>query len=162
MAFSIVHLNYSRRLWATAAILQCFYCNELTVCCTAITSLLHSACVYWLLHRTTYWHWAQTWHLLLQGQGRIEKTEIIEMAIKHIKQLQARLDGKYTRSFPPYMYSLVTCVYDGAWYTCTLYIACLIQIHDNNCLCYYAGVLFTCLSPRPLLILYNHTIPHCL
>ena len=35
-----------------------------------------------------------SWHLLLQGQGRIEKTEIIEMAIKHIKQLQARLDGK--------------------------------------------------------------------
>ncbi|KAK7493898.1 hypothetical protein BaRGS_00014780, partial [Batillaria attramentaria] len=31
---------------------------------------------------------------LKQGQGRIEKTEIIEMAIRHIKNLQAQVDGK--------------------------------------------------------------------
>lgn len=31
---------------------------------------------------------------LKQGQGRIEKTEIIEMAIRHLKNLQAQVDGK--------------------------------------------------------------------
>lgn len=31
---------------------------------------------------------------VIKGQGRIEKTEIIEMAIRHIKTLQAQVDGK--------------------------------------------------------------------
>ena len=30
---------------------------------------------------------------LKQGQGRIEKTEIIEMATQHIQQLQAQVQG---------------------------------------------------------------------
>ncbi|KAL8621781.1 hypothetical protein ACOMHN_016268 [Nucella lapillus] len=36
---------------------------------------------------------------LKQGQGRIEKTEIIEMAIKHIKTLQAQVDSNQKVNF---------------------------------------------------------------
>ena len=35
------------------------------------------------------------YYFFLQGQGRIEKTEIIEMAIKYINHLLALIPGTY-------------------------------------------------------------------
>lgn len=35
---------------------------------------------------------------LKKGRGRVEKTEIIEMAIRHLKYLEGRTNGKLTNS----------------------------------------------------------------
>lgn len=35
---------------------------------------------------------------LKKGRGRVEKTEIIEMSIRHLKYLQDRVNGKLTNS----------------------------------------------------------------
>lgn len=57
---------------------------------------LHSQRLFFLCHHTEREracllcpHYGLMSFLLLQGRGRIEKTEIIEMAIKHLKHLQA-------------------------------------------------------------------------